>query len=105
MSAASSCRLNRWSAQFGLKAGCLTSLLRGFVRVNHSIPAAARWSLGLAVAVFVLVVPIVYLRWKYTASKRLRAVTPGRCYRSGQLTAGGFERAIRRYHIHTVINL
>src|SRR5205823_5124257 len=38
-------------------------------------------------------------------AKRLRVVTPGAVYRSGQMTARGFADAVHRYGIKTVINL
>jgi protein tyrosine phosphatase (PTP) superfamily phosphohydrolase (DUF442 family) len=41
--------------------------------------------------------------WEHT--KRLRPVEPGVFYRSGQMTAEGFEEAIRRHKIRTVINV
>ncbi|MGL4555823.1 MAG: fused DSP-PTPase phosphatase/NAD kinase-like protein [Gemmataceae bacterium] len=41
--------------------------------------------------------------WEHT--KRLRAVETGRLYRSGQMTADGFEDAVKRLKIRTVINV
>lgn len=64
-----------------------------------------RWSLGLSVGAVVVVVPILHFRATYAHEKRLRIVTPGKFYRSGQLTTEGFRDAIRRYGIRTVINL
>jgi protein tyrosine phosphatase (PTP) superfamily phosphohydrolase (DUF442 family) len=64
-----------------------------------------RWLLGGTLATLLLVAPFVYYRWGYSHAKRLRVVTPGQVYRSGQLTAAGLEEALRRYHIRTVINL
>jgi tyrosine-protein phosphatase SIW14 len=64
-----------------------------------------RWLLGLAVAFIVIVVPIVDYRWKYTHSKRLREVTPGKFYRSGEMTASGFREAVAALNIRTVVNL
>jgi protein tyrosine/serine phosphatase len=64
-----------------------------------------QWMFALAIAFLVTVVPIVRYRWVYTHSKRLREVTPGHFYRSGAMTAAGFEEAIRNYHIRTVVNL
>ena len=46
-----------------------------------------------------------YYRAGYGHAKRLRVVTPGRFYRSGQLTAAGFEDAFQKFGIRTVINL
>jgi len=68
----------------------------------------ARYLRGALVAVIlflVVVVPVVYYRATYAHAKRLRVVEPGRVYRSGQMTARGFEDAIRRYGIRTVVNL
>ena len=64
-----------------------------------------RWSLGLTVAVLVSLVPAIHFRWVYTHGKRLREVTPGKFYRSGQMTAAGFEEAVARYHFRTIVNL
>jgi len=64
-----------------------------------------QWAFALAIAFLVTVIPIVRYRWVYTHSKRLREVTPGVFYRSGAMTAEGFEEAIRNYHIRTVVNL
>jgi hypothetical protein len=63
-----------------------------------------RWALGCSLAVLLTLVPFVYYRYQYTYGKRLREVTPGRFYRSGQMTAPGFTDAILRYDIRTVIN-
>jgi protein tyrosine/serine phosphatase len=63
------------------------------------------WVLGAAVAVGVAGVPVLHHRLTYTQTKRLRVVTDGRVYRSGQMTAAGFEDAIRKYRLRTVINL
>src|SRR5206468_2189977 len=53
----------------------------------------------------VLVVPVLYYRYSYTHSKRLREVCAGKLYRSGAMTAAGFREAVERYGIHTIINL
>jgi tyrosine-protein phosphatase SIW14 len=55
--------------------------------------------LGLSVGLY------FYYRAIWEHSKRLRPVEAGVLYRSGQLTAQGFEEAIRRYRIRTVINV
>jgi tyrosine-protein phosphatase SIW14 len=67
--------------------------------------ALVRWALALAVAVPVTVVPVAFYRVVYVHGKRLREVSPGRVYRSGQMTAEGFRDAVDRYRLHTVINL
>jgi protein tyrosine phosphatase (PTP) superfamily phosphohydrolase (DUF442 family) len=41
----------------------------------------------------------------YVHAKRLREVTPGRFYRSGQMTAAGLRQTVERYGIKTVLNL
>ena len=63
------------------------------------------WALGVAVLAVLVGVPIAHHRTGYVQHKRLRVVTDGRVYRSGQMTADGFRDAIRRYGIKTVINL
>ncbi len=69
------------------------------------MPTWLRWTFGGAIAALVTVVPFIFYRWEYTHSKRLREVEPGRLYRCGQMTAPGFEEAVRRLHIRTVVNL
>jgi protein tyrosine/serine phosphatase len=69
------------------------------------MPAWMRWTLGGTLAVLLTVVPFVYYRYEYTYGKRLREVTPGRFYRSGQMTAPGFIDTVNRYHIKVIVNL
>jgi len=69
-----------------------------------SMSALWRWTFGLGIAALVTVVPVVYFRYTYTHSKRLREVTSGRVYRSGQMTVEGFTDAVARYHLRTIIN-
>jgi len=52
-----------------------------------------------------IAVPTVHYRETYRFAKRLRTVTENKVYRSGCLTADGFEDAIRRLGIKTVLNL
>jgi protein tyrosine/serine phosphatase len=59
----------------------------------------------LGIAALLTVAPFIYYRMVYSHGKRLREVTPGRFYRSGQMTAEGFTEAVARYGIHTIINL
>lgn len=66
--------------------------------------ARLRWALGLGLTLFVIAAPIVYYRWDYTQEKRLRVVEAGKFYRSGQMTADGFRRAIATLGIRTIIN-
>ena len=63
------------------------------------------WALGLLLVAIVVGVPIAHWRVGYDQHKRLRVVTAGRVYRSGQMTADGFRDAIKRYGIKTVVNL
>ena len=65
----------------------------------------ARWAMGLLIAGLVFGVPVVYYRYSYTHSKRLREVCAGKLYRSGAMTAAGFREAALRYGIRTIINL
>jgi tyrosine-protein phosphatase SIW14 len=64
-----------------------------------------RWALGIIVAGVAIVPPLAAYRYQYVHAKRFHEVTPGRIYRSGQMTADGFRETIDRYHIKTVINL
>jgi protein tyrosine phosphatase (PTP) superfamily phosphohydrolase (DUF442 family) len=57
------------------------------------------------IATLVALLPTVYFRSVYDHGKRLRVVDPGRLYRSGQLTADGFEDTVRRLGIRTVVNV
>lgn len=66
---------------------------------------AIRWALGLSIVLMFTVVPFVYYRSLYAHAKRLREVTPGKFYRCGQLTAAGFEDAVKRLGIRTVLNV
>ncbi len=63
------------------------------------------WILGACLALFMALTPYVYYRHSYSHAKRLRTVEAGKLYRSGCLTADGFEDAIKRYGIRTVLNL
>lgn len=64
-----------------------------------------RWCLGIGMALFMLVTPYVFYRYTYTFGKRLRTVVPGQVYRSGQMTAAGFEDTVARLGIRTIVNL
>jgi protein tyrosine phosphatase (PTP) superfamily phosphohydrolase (DUF442 family) len=63
-----------------------------------------RWGPGLALLLFVTLTPIFFYRYVYTQNKRLREVTPGKVYRSGQMTVDGFTQAIHLYGLRTIIN-
>src|SRR5207253_5526819 len=67
--------------------------------------AYLRWSLGLLVAAFVTAVPVLCFRWMYTHEKRLREVTPGKFYRSGEMTTPGLCEAVTNLGIRTIVNL
>src|SRR5205823_2681074 len=84
--------------------------------IRHGRPILARepflpsqrllpWLFGAAIAVFVAGAPFVHYRWSYTYGKRLRTVVDGKVYRSGCMTADGFESTIRENRIRTVLNL
>ncbi len=60
--------------------------------------------LGIVLAGFTLGTPVVYYRYVYTHSKRLREVSPV-VFRSGCMTGPGLEEAIRTHRIKTVLNL
>lgn len=60
---------------------------------------------AILLAALTFAVPIAYYRLQYKHSKRFRVVTPGRVYRSGQLTAAALAEAIRQHGIRTVINV
>lgn len=63
------------------------------------------WGLGLVIVGIILVPPILRYRVLYDHHKRLREVTVGHFYRSGQLTAEGLRDAIDKLKIRTVINV
>ena len=64
-----------------------------------------QWVLAVGVVAVVVGPPFALYRAQYAHAKRLREVTPGRFYRSGQMTAAGLRETIERYKIKTVINL
>ena len=63
-----------------------------------------RWAFSGTVTVLLLALPFTYYRMRYDDGKRLRVVTPGKLYRSGQLTAAGLDEAVLRFGIRTVLN-
>jgi tyrosine-protein phosphatase SIW14 len=69
------------------------------------MPVWARWALSAAIITLIVGPPVALFRAKYATAKRFREVTPGRFYRSGQMTASGFRDAIDRHGIKTVVNL
>jgi protein tyrosine/serine phosphatase len=64
-----------------------------------------RWALAAAVILLIVAPPFALYRAEYARAKRFREVTPGRVYRSGQMTAAGLRETIDRFKIKTVINL
>jgi hypothetical protein len=64
-----------------------------------------RWVLAAGVVLLVAGPPVALFRAQYAHAKRFREVSPGRFYRSGQMTAPGFREMVARYGIRTVINL
>jgi len=83
-----------------------------FAGRSHDFPEARvpqrpimPWVLGVSLALFMTLTPLLHYRWNYTVHKRLRVVEPGKLYRSGCLTADGFEDAIKKFGIRTIVNL
>lgn len=62
-------------------------------------------SLGCLLAVGIVAPAVVAYRTQYDSHKRLRAVAPGKLYRSGQMTVEGFTDAVERYGIKTIVNV
>src|SRR5262249_44288482 len=72
---------------------------------EHGMAQLGRW-LGIGViAALVALGPLVYYRYEYTDTKRLRVVEDGKLYRSGQLSADGLTKAVLQYKIRTVLNV
>ncbi|MFL5240494.1 MAG: fused DSP-PTPase phosphatase/NAD kinase-like protein [Gemmataceae bacterium] len=64
-----------------------------------------RWLLVGGVFGVIVIAPAVHFRYVYAHNKRLREVESAKVYRSGQLTADGFAEAVKRFGLHTIINL
>jgi tyrosine-protein phosphatase SIW14 len=64
-----------------------------------------RWLLATFAVILALGPPVALYRYEYVQAKRFHEVTPGRFYRSGQMTATGFRDIIDRFKIKTFINL
>lgn len=60
---------------------------------------------ALLLASATVAVPVAYYRMQYDYAKRFRVVTPGRVYRSAQLTAAAFHEVVQQHGIRTVINV
>ena len=69
------------------------------------MPNVARWVLAAAAVLVAIGPPFAYFRYRYVEAKRLHEVTPGRFYRSGQMTEKGLRETIEKYGIKLVINL
>jgi protein tyrosine phosphatase (PTP) superfamily phosphohydrolase (DUF442 family) len=66
---------------------------------------AVRWALAVLVTLVAIGPPYAFFRYQYIHAKRFREVTPGRFYRSGQMTASGLREIVEQHGIKTVINL
>ena len=64
-----------------------------------------RWAVAAGLAAIIIAVPAVRYRMVYSTEKRFREVTPGKFYRSGQLSADAFRKQLREHNIKLVINL
>jgi tyrosine-protein phosphatase SIW14 len=69
------------------------------------MPRVHNLVLSGAVALLVVVWPVIEYRNVYAFNKRLREVDPGRVYRAGELTADGIADAVERLKIRTILNL
>lgn len=52
----------------------------------------------------IIILPLMHFRFVYSHGKRLREVDPGKLYRSGFMTARGFEDAIKELGLRTIVN-
>jgi protein tyrosine/serine phosphatase len=59
---------------------------------------------GLALVGLIASGPLVYRSWQSVKYRNLRAVEPGRVYRSGQMSPAGFEAAIRDLGVRTIVS-
>lgn len=69
------------------------------------MPNVGRWFLAIVAVLLAVAPPLALYRYEYVEAKRFHIVTPGRFYRSGQMTAPGLRATIERYKIKTIINL
>jgi hypothetical protein len=67
--------------------------------------AIIRWGGGVTIALLIFAIPLIHYRASFARTKRLREVTPGQFYRSGQMTVEGYQDAVERLKIRTVVNL
>jgi protein tyrosine/serine phosphatase len=66
---------------------------------------AIRFLMGTLVLAVIVGLPLAYGSYRHTNFRNFRIVQPGKVYRSGQLTAAGWERVINDYGIKTVVTL
>lgn len=71
------------------------------MRVRKILP----WVGATLLLMLIVGVPLLHGRSQYEQNRRLRVVTDGRVYRSGQLYGDGFRQAIQTYGIKTIVNL
>ncbi len=66
-------------------------------RKPFSFQLVLRWTLGLGILAAVVGLPLLYMRIVYVETRRLRPIAAGKFYRSGRMTAKGFEYALKKY--------
>lgn len=76
-----------------------------YVKGHQAMTIIRRGLLITLILVFIVGLPVFSYRYVYAHRKRFRVVTPGKVYRSGQLTQDGFRDMIRKHGIKTIINL
>lgn len=59
----------------------------------------------ISLALAVVAPAAIHYRLRYDHSKRFRIVSPGKVYRSGQLSEAGFREAVKTYGLKTIVNL
>lgn len=69
------------------------------------MPNVVRWILAFLAVLLALGPAPLFYRYQYIHTKRFHEVTPGRFYRSGQMTASGFREIVDRFKIKSVLNL
>jgi tyrosine-protein phosphatase SIW14 len=69
------------------------------------MPNVVRWILATLAVLLAIGPPLAFYRYEYVQAKRFHVVTPGRFYRSGQMTVPGFRDIVKRYKIKLFINL
>lgn len=64
-----------------------------------------RWMIAVVLGLAMIAVPVLRYRMVYETEKRFREVSPGKFYRSGQMSEDAFREKIRDHKIKLVINL